>query len=106
MLVSQKINVNFNLPPEIHREFERMVSDFGGKQKWAAITAGILLLMEDEKLRKSLVQQVVGAEVDNSYDRLIDRAKSGAIRGEAGAGDADRRMKLAAKSLGKQRGKP
>jgi hypothetical protein len=104
MLVAEKKNVNFNLPPEIHAQFERIVEGVGGKQKWVAISAAVLMLIEaDAEVRRHYLQSVVAAEVDNSFEELIERARSGDLRWESDHRPKRTLPRAAAKS---KRGEP
>lgn len=81
MVVAKRKNLNFDIPPEISVEFDRLSEGGAGLKKWMVISAAILSLLDlPEDAQANLIWKVAEADLGRgSIGKLIEKAKVGEL---------------------------
>lgn len=79
MLVAEKKPVNLSLPLPLLEQFEGITDKLGGKEKWVAMSAAMLALLDlSEEVRRELLARVAGAPM-RGFNDLVEQARAGEL---------------------------
>lgn len=86
LIVVKKTPRNLTVPDAVWSAFDKLHEDAGlnEKQKWAAVTAGLVMLIESPvAVRNFYIGEVLGTVGESAAARLLSRAAGGSLRRQA-----------------------